>query len=418
MRVLFIYPYVPYPLTSGAHQRAFHLLREIGRRHDVFLFALSHSQRNREFLSIFRDFCAEILWTDFSHPPWAPLARRILSRTPLTVNHWHDARAKEALKDFARRFPADVIHIEDLVMMQYISALECLTPVVLDRTRVDFSYQLCARRIKSRSFPQSLSQVENLFKLYLYEKRVSKAVNHYVVCCEEDARFIRRVISRRVPITVIPNGVDLGFFDGSAPQASLRDPEASLTFVGGMDYLPNSDGVTWFLEAIYPAVITIVPHLRVFIVGRNPAPPLHKFSGLPEVTFTGLVPDVRPYYSGCMVFIAPIRLGGGSRLKIVEAMAMGRPVVSTTVGCEGLRVTDGENVLLADDCATFAKKIVALLSDEALRRRIGEGGKRLVEKYYTWPVLADKYEQVYRDTAAVLTTRNRERVILGAVTDV
>lgn len=403
MRILFAYPYVPYPLTCGAYQRAFHLLKEIGRRHEVFLFALSHSRKDREFLAIFRDLCAEILWGDFSHPPWARLASRILSGVPSTVSHWYHEEAKKALDDFLKGLPVDVIHIEDLVMVQYINKGNTPRPFVLDRTRVDLSYQFRARQIKPCSFPQSVSQLENLFKLYLYERRVSKVVNHYVVCCEQDARFIGRVINRSTPITIIPNGVNTGFFNGWPEQISQQN-DAVLTFTGSMDYLPNIDGISWFFEHIYPLVIKVIPHLKVFIVGGNPSPAVQRFSILPGVTVTGLVPDVRPYYSRCTAFIAPIRLGGGSRLKIVEAMAMGRPVVSTTVGCEGLRVTDGEDILLADDASTFAKNVLTLLADDMLRQRVGVRGKRLVEQSYSWESLADKLADVYQDVVMQNTT--------------
>ena len=125
-----------------------------------------------------------------------------------------------------------------------------------------------------------------------------------------------------------------------------------------------------------------------------------RFSSLPGVTITGLVPDVRPYYSGCTIFIAPIRLGSGSRLKIVEAMAMGCPVVSTTIGCEGIPVIDREHILLGDDASAFAAQTIELAKNALLRHRIGDQGQRLITQHFSWSSLAEKYNQVYQQLAA------------------
>ena len=399
MRILFIYPYVPYPLTCGAYQRAFHLMRELAKRHEVFFFALSHSAKDRDCLHVFRDFCSKVCWAEFAHPSWASLASRILSSVPLTMSHWQDERAKLVLHRFVQRFPIDLIHIQDLAMYDYGLHLHLQPPIVLDRTRVDLAHQLHAWRFQSLSWQHRISQAENLFKLYCYERGAVQSVQHSVVCCEADAQFIRQVIHRRAPVTVIPNGVDLDFFTNGTPLRTQRS-HVVLTFVGTMDYLPNVDGVTWFFEKIYPSVVKAVPNLQVQIVGPNPSPRVQRFSSLPGVTITGLVPDVRPYYSGCTIFIAPIRLGSGSRLKIVEAMALGCPVVSTTIGCEGIPVTDREHILLGDDPSTFAAQTIELAKNALLRHQVGRQGQRLIRQHFSWSSLAEKYARVYQQLAA------------------
>ncbi len=173
---------------------------------------------------------------------------------PLTMSHWQDERAKLVLHRFAQRLPIDIIHLQDLAMYDYRPHLHLQPPVVLDRARVDLAHQLHAWRFQAFSLRYRISQVENLFKLYFYERRAAQSVQHSVVCCEEDAQLIRQVIRRRAPVTVIPNGVDLDFFSNRTPPRNQQS-QVVLTFVGTMDYLPNVDGVILFFEKIYPSVV-------------------------------------------------------------------------------------------------------------------------------------------------------------------
>jgi glycosyltransferase involved in cell wall biosynthesis len=195
------------------------------------------------------------------------------------------------------------------------------------------------------------------------------------------------------PALVIANGVDLNAF---APSEPSEPGEPVLLYTGSMSYYPNIDAVQFFFSKVYGPLRQEVPDIRVQIVGHDPPRQIRDLVKLPGVEVTGSVPDVRPYYNGATVFIVPLRLGGGTRLKIVEAMAMDLPVVSTTVGAEGLAIHPGENILIADDAASFAESVLRLLRDASLRKQIAEGGKRLAHEYdwmeitKPWPDWAER----------------------------
>jgi polysaccharide biosynthesis protein PslH len=197
-------------------------------------------------------------------------------------------------------------------------------------------------------------------------------------------------------VTTIPTGVDLSFFQpAAAPPAT-----ASLVFTGDMSWLPNEDALLYFCAEILPIVQRQIPDLVVWVVGRKPTKKVQSLAENPAVRVTGFVDDIRPYVHQAAAYIVPLRIGGGTRIKIFEAMAMGMPVISTTVGAEGLPVQHGENVLLADDPAAFAEQTVRLLSDAALRRRLGAAARELVQGRYSWSAVTNILDDVLKKVAA------------------
>lgn len=394
MKIFFLFPYVPYPLTCGAYQRSFHLLRELSEKHETYLFALSTSPGDFKYLDFFQNFCTKVQFFPFEHPLWGNCFSQIFCRIPTTVKHWQRSEVYKELEKFSEDFRFDLLHVQDLVLLPYAQRIFPRTPVVLDRARLDLFFYLQGEKYKNGSVARKASRWQNIFKVFLFEKHASKTVAHSVVCCQEDAQFFRKRISPSAPVSVIPNGVDLSFFDCSL-LPGIQENLDTLTFVGSMDYLPNVDGISWFFKEIFPIVKACVSGLKVFIVGGNPTKEVQGYGLWPGVTVTGLVEDVRPYYLQGAIFIAPIRIGGGSRLKIVEAMALNRAVVSTKVGCEGLAVTDEEDVLLGDDGENFARHIIRLLGDSSFRRRVAKKGQELVQQRYSWPALAHQYDTVY-----------------------
>ncbi len=191
----------------------------------------------------------------------------------------------------------------------------------------------------------------------------------------------------------VANGVDLKFF---TPSPDEPDRE-SLVFVGAMHWRPNQDAVTWFVEEVLPLLRDRRPDVSLVVVGQAPPPHIQKLDSLPGVHIAGRVEDVRPYVDSAAVYVVPLRIGGGTRLKILEALAMKKAIVSTSVGAEGLNVTDGADIMLADTADEFAEKVDMLLRDVALRRELGERGRKLVEEQYGWDKLADRLEKFLRE---------------------
>ena len=194
----------------------------------------------------------------------------------------------------------------------------------------------------------------------------------------------------------------------SGPETKVRDRaswvleqgEARLVFTGSMDWYPNEDAIIHFMEAILPRLRRRIPGLTIAVVGRNPSERLKALGAAKGVQITGTVDDVRPYVAEAAVYVVPLRIGGGTRLKIFEALAMGKAVVSTSVGAEGLPMTPGQHFLQADSPEDFAKAVLALLEDVPRRRAIGEAGRRLVEARYSWAQVGREFERLCEEVAS------------------
>src|SRR2546425_9044215 len=217
----------------------------------------------------------------------------------------------------------------------------------------------------------------------LFRSRIEAAPHRHfdrsLVVSEVDRAELKR-LAPELSISVVPNGVDTDRF---AP-AGIRPAPNVMVFTGVMDWLPNVDGVTFFAREVLPRISRSVPQAEWWVVGRNPAPSLVRHLRSQGIHVTGAVDDIRPYLAQAGLVVVPLRIGGGTRLKILEAWAMGKAVLSTSVGAEGLPVVDGENIALADAAECMAERAAALLSDAAQATRLGAAGRRVVEEHFSW----------------------------------
>jgi len=198
-----------------------------------------------------------------------------------------------------------------------------------------------------------------------------------------------------MPYLVVPNGADLSSFSPAARQPG----EPVLLYVGAMHYYPNIDAVHYFFETMFDRIREAVPNTQVQIVGHSPPHDIQEMARQPGIQVTGSVDDVRPYYSSATVFVVPLRLGGGTRLKIIEAMAMGLPVVSTSVGAEGLDLRDGQDILLANDPISFADATVRLLTDPGLRQHLAQNARQAAQRY-DWDKLSEPWVELVLNHAS------------------
>jgi glycosyltransferase involved in cell wall biosynthesis len=220
-----------------------------------------------------------------------------------------------------------------------------------------------------------------------HEAAECRRFDHVIAVSPQDAEVFRRDFGVR-SVTDVPTGVDTEYFRPSGREARLPH---ELVFTGSMDWLPNEDAILWFAAEILPRVRARVPGATLTVVGRNPTPAVRALDGAGGVTVTGSVPDVRPYIERAAAFVVPIRIGGGTRLKIYEAMAMGRAVVSTAVGAEGLPVRDGVDAVLADAPDAFADAVVALLTDPARAEAVGREAAAMVRARYGWDAVTARF---------------------------
>lgn len=400
MRLLVVYPYIPFPVDRGTFQRTFHLLRALARDHEIDLLALSEAGERCEQKPVFAEFCRRVEFVKFEHPAWPGLfPDRLLHPLPTTVRHWRLPHVAEAIQRFTEGQTYDLVHVCDIVMAQYFQNRMAQWPLAIDRSRVDLQFQMAQSEVMSRGPKQAFLDWENRTKLRRFERQMARRSAVQVVCGPDDASFVRAEISADVPLQVITNGVDLEYFRPEAT-TQARATEPTVLFCGAMDYTANVDALRWFFGEIHEALRQRVPDLRVLVVGKAPVAEVQAYGQRPGVTVTGGVPDVRPLYRQAWLQIVPLRIGGGTRLKIPESMAMGTPVVSTTIGAQGLDLEHGKDILLADTPSAFVEETARALCDRPLRAQLETAGQATVQQRFSWTMLGQKLSDYYARTFA------------------
>lgn len=399
MRILMIADYLPYPLIGGDRIRIYNLLRRIARRHEVSLAAFRETPADADGVSHLRQFCARVEAAHLQRrSPLAHLPGLLgyaIAGKPLELKFLQSEELVSKIKGLVSTMDFDIVQIEHARMGLYLETLSqhsrCKSILMFH----NFTFQQDSRVFRiERRWDRKIRSLLNSVAMLQWEPRYAERFDRCTTVSALDRRLLLNA-NPRLQVDVIPNGVDI------QEHQPLPDEKASpqLLFVGNMGYPPCVDAVLYFCREILPCVRRAIGAVEVWIVGRDPRPEVLQLNG-DGVHVTGRVDDVLPYYRQSAVCVVPLRAGGGTRLKILEAMALGRPVVSTTIGCEGLDVVDGEHVLIADNPEPFAEKTVRLLTDPQLRQHISSNGRRLVETHYDWDKIAARLMEVYAELLA------------------
>ncbi len=410
MRILVVTNMIPYPPASGGPLRTYNLLRRIAGRHHLWLATHLHAPDEAEGVSHLREFCEHVA-TGLLHRrhPVAHLPgllRHALAGWPLELKFRHSHELAQALRHLSAEVDFDIVQIEESRMALYLEALPRNT-----RSKRILTFYDVAFEVASRSLPFERSVVMK-GRTWLYEKMMRRWEPRYagrfdrcIAVSERDRRLLVRA-NPRLQVEVVPNGVDTRVYQ----PLEQGNTSPALLFIGTMSYVPCTDAALFFVHEILPHIRRKVPTVETWIVGRDPTPEVMQLAGT-GVHVTGMVPDVRSYYSRSAVCVVPLRAAGGTRLKILEAMALGRPVVSTKIGCEGLSVVDGRNILIADGPEQFAGKIVRLLKDKALYRHIVTEARKLVVAKYDWDAIAARQMRVYSELAGNKPSSNTCQIL-------
>jgi sugar transferase (PEP-CTERM/EpsH1 system associated) len=389
LRILYLCPIIPYPPQDGGRTRTFKLLREVAARNEVHFLALA-DEGTKQHRSALDAMCETVETFPFPILPPFSRKRQMLYRRPRRLQAFYSPDLQERVRMLLASGRFDLVHIEEIVMAQYLLPLAAPPPVVLSRQKIDWHFE----KNVARYYPWGREKVHlttEILKLYWFERAVAGRPWHHMVPGERDRELSLR-LNRRLSVSILPNGTDTEYF-----QPRLPSNNRTISFIGTMCYEPNVDGIHYFFEQVYPHIAGKVEGLQIHVVGHSPIPSVKELALLPGVVVTGTVPDVRPYFANSALSFVPLRIGGGSRIKILDAMAMGIPVVSTTVGAEGIDCTAGEDIFIADRPEEFAARIVQLLNDPALRQHLGLRGRQLVEQRYSWRVLGEQLEAIYAD---------------------
>lgn len=404
MRLLLLTPQLPYPPHQGTTLRNFNIIKHLAPRHAITLLSFGTPDELHHAAPL-RDLCQRI---EIAPYPTRTLAQRawttLTSPLPDMALRLQSAEMHAKFAALARE-SFDLVQIEGIEMARYALHTPCAT-LIFDDHNAEYVLQRTAFQADARNPARWHAALYSLIqwkKLERYERTICRAARHIVVCSEADARAVETLLKRggkpaavwgQGNITVIPNGVDTEFY---TPRERTRD-EPTLVFTGKMDFRPNVDAMMWFAREILPRVRAEIPHAHLVIVGQRPAPTIRALARQPGITVTGWVADTRPYIADAALYVVPLRMGSGTRLKVLEAMAMGKAIVSTTRGIEGLALTE-DAVVLADTAADFARAIVALALEPARRRALGQRARARAVAHYDWRQIIPRFDQVYATKA-------------------
>ncbi|HKQ66296.1 MAG TPA: glycosyltransferase family 4 protein [Methylomirabilota bacterium] len=390
MRLIWVKVGGLWPVNTGGRIRSFHMLRELSRRHHVSLLTTHAPPDDPLALAAALPECEVV------SVPWA-LAKQGSARFALALmGSWlsplpvdlYKARVPALRRELSRRLAGEKV---DLLVADFLLAApnvghSASPPMVLFAHNVEHVIWQRMREVERRAWRRALLSLESR-KMRRYEARACARARLTIAVSDAD----RRLLAAAAPsarVSAVPTGVDVDYFAASG----VAEAPDRLVFTGSMDWYPNEDGIAHFIEAVLPRIRRAVPTAALTVVGRNPSARLQALAAAAGVEVTGLVDDVRPHMAAAAVYVVPLRVGGGTRLKIFEALSMAKAVVSTTIGAEGLPLTPGRDYLAADEPAAFADAVVALLRDPVRRRAIGAAGRRLVEARYSWPRVVDEFE--------------------------
>jgi sugar transferase (PEP-CTERM/EpsH1 system associated) len=419
MRILFINDNLPYPPISGDQIRVYNLIRRIARHHEVVLAAVVGPDENDKAAEHMREFCFRVE-TGIKRPrhqvTYLPgFLRSLIAGIPLEFSVQYSRELATKIRDIASKMEFDIVHVEQSLMAPYMENLPLgghYKSILALQNIASQQFGKIARinvntedRLRSKIYSWQMSH---------WEPRCAGQFDECVTVSEPDRRLLLAA-NADLHVEVVPNGVDTHKYQ---PLAIEDISQPSVLLIGSMSYAPCVDAALYFCNQILPRIQRALGKVQLWIVGANPVPEVVALAG-ENVHVTGRVEDVVPYYQRCAVSVVPLRAGGGTRLKILEAMALGRPVVSTSIGCEGLEVRDGEHLLIADKPEAFAAKVVQLITDVDMYRRLTTIARELVVTHYDWDAIASHLLQLYvelvdpsnilRNSSTLLTQPTRDR---------
>jgi sugar transferase (PEP-CTERM/EpsH1 system associated) len=392
MNILWIKSNLLHPLDSGGKLRTYNMLRNIRKNHSVHYIAFADPERDSENISLADEYCTEISHRRYPEMPkkhspgyYARIILSLADKHPFTVTSYRSAEMMELISDTIARGSYDVI-VADFPTM-------CLNiPENAGVPLVHFSHNVeamiwerlasCERNpLKKLVFRRERARIER------FERWIVNGYDRTISVSKKDYEYFSNVYGG-TKLDYVSTGVDTEYF---SPGEAAEEP-GSIIFLGSMDWMPNADAVEYFTDRVYPLIKSEVPGARLYIVGRNPLDEVRRLADRDSsITVTGTVPDTRPYIARAACAVVPLRIGGGTRIKIYEMMSAGKAVVSTTIGAEGLDYVDGENIIIADGADEFARSVIGILGDRERREAIGRSARSFVVENCSWESVSGQF---------------------------
>lgn len=403
MKVLFVTPCLSTPPRHGAQRRIHGLMEQVAQRHEVTVLSfVDPRESHAEQLLETRRLCREVVTVPNFRAAISGVPKRLLQLGTVVSPHsyWSFIARANAMQSALNRVVSgrrfDVIQVEFPSCAAYdFSAAVGRPRLCLDQHNIEYD-------VRRRTAEMDVGLVRRAYsaidwrKLRREEHRAWRRFHGCIVASERDGELLRRDVPR-ARTAVVPNGVDT---DAFAPMPELGTEPDTVLFFGALSYHPNTDGLLFFLREAWPLLKARRPGVKLRIVGPTPPPSIASWPD-PSVEVVGYVDDIRPHIARAAVVVVPLRIGGGTRLKILEAMALGKAIVSTTLGAEGIDVTHEREILVADDGVALATQIDRVLSDDVLSRRLGAAARELAVERYSWRSSAERLTRFYEELQPV-----------------
>lgn len=402
MKILWISHILPYPPKGGVTQRSYNLIKEVAKENDVYLLTFNQKawlSTEKDILKAKREFQLFCKLVEISEIPseksnwaWHKLViQSFFSKNSYSVNWTKSKMMQQRIEEFLSKNHVNLIHCDTIGLAEYAKDVKGI-PKVLNHHNIE-SHMILRRAKKVGNLLKKVYFYLEGVKLRKYEKKMCPFFDVNLAVSELDKERLLHIVQNLNNIEIIPNGVDTNYFIPLNEKITRHN----LVFAGRMNAYSNEDAAIWFLKEIWPLLKKEVSDATFTIAGRNPTHRIKKFAkNDPSIIITGYVDDIRSSIQQAEVYVCPIRDGGGTKLKLLDAMAMGKAIVSTSVGAEGLELKDGEHILIADDSASFASQILKIFNNLALRTDLANKSRELVEKRYSWEKIGKKLNLAYQ----------------------
>lgn len=392
MRILYVLPELPYPPDRGGRIVMYNFVRGMMKRHDVWVCSLIHHKEDRQHVEVFREICPNFkVFPAGSRWSSVRMIYSLLSSDPYKVIRFRNRKMMSWVQRCIAENKIDLVHCQNFYTAQYVTGEEPCARVLY---KENFETLMLQRYLQGLRGSRLLKWAAGLQvkRTFDYETSICKRFDKVVLISDAD-RHRFEMHQKDVPLESLPPGVDLEYYRPS-PQQPVK---SRVVFTGSMNYFPNVDAVNFFCSSVWPIVRKSIPDAEFLIVGQRPEAAIQRWHGKDGIRVTGRVDDVRPFAEESAVYVVPLRIAGGVRLKILEAMAMGKAVVSTSIGAEGLDLAAGRDLLVADRPQEMARQVIALLTDTNKRVRLETQARAFAERHGDWDKQIDRLEAIYRE---------------------
>ncbi len=397
MRILFLSRWYPYPPDNGSKVRIFNIIKYLARSHDITLISFAEEMISSERLAAMREFCSRVEVTPYKRfqPTSGKALRGFFSRKPRSFIDTFSRELQGQIESAEREMPFDVVIASQVDMAPYALALPT-TPKILEEIEISIFHDQYIKEFH----PLKKARKRLMWGKWLfYMAEVLRQYDGCTVVSEPEIEPIQKALPGYQPVALIPNGADIERFTGDFGQPECN----TLVYTGALTYYVNFDAMKFFLGEVFPLILAQCPEVKLYMAGHLEGVAMDELPKHDNAIFTGHLADIRHRVAGSWLSIVPERVGGGTRIKVPESMALGTPVVATTRGATGLDVRHGEDILVADTPEDFAAAVLRVLKDPQLRETLSRNGRRTVEEKYDWKVIVHQFDTFIQ---SVVTQRN------------